>query len=730
MTDLPDGEWSPVLVGHQWPAGSSVAALGAAATSRGAIEAGYRAFGDRLQTAIDGPLVEQEGVTADDIRAAFRRGRDDAQRIAESNRVKREAYGTARDALTALRGQLTEYAGSGNREIEAIRRAKGNNSDKVPKIVAVIAKYQAQADHAAGAHAQTIMSAAQRVVEEDGAPALRDLANANGIELGRSQKPEGEHLEQIVQSTLKEDAVQPEHAPEGGLGGGMSDAVRSPASPNDRGTSHTVDMGRADSSPGEIKPEPTSPRGRVDLGHAPRPTAPEPPVPAAAHAIIETHPNAPNTVGPTPQAPVAPGAPATPVPGTPGPAAPTAVPSTSAGPGLPQSPATSLPQTPTAPTASSAPVHATAGPDLPVHSGAPMPMSNSESVLPAMPAHQSPVAPAQVATPPPVLATHTLVEHALAAEPQYQPVGVAAPPQAAPPVAATAPPVPSAPPVSALPGYGADLRPAAVVPSAAAAPVLAAPSVSPAGPGHAGLGQPAVVRTSPPSPATTPATYAATTATAAVGGAEIGRRVDRHRLRRLANAMALQQSRLCWAVGDKADGTTLVVTDLADGWLPPGIEIPATATVLTPQVRRGGIDDLLGAVVDAAVTTPSTRLPEPDPEAVNLSTRPLRAPEVAELGWEICRATQWRDGLPRLAHTLARAAVSGTGVPDNEITLLRECLAAIAEKVLAAYPRADREDIANWQLLAAIEALVDGHRSLANYHLAWFLAPPRPDGPA
>lgn len=73
--------------------------------------------------------------------------------------------------------------------------------------------------------------------------------------------------------------------------------------------------------------------------------------------------------------------------------------------------------------------------------------------------------------------------------------------------------------------------------------------------------------------------------------------------------------------------------------------------------------------------------------------------------------------------------MSGTGVPDNEITLLRECLAAIAEKVLAAYPRADREDIANWQLLAAIEALVDGHR-LANYHLAWFLAPPRPDGPA
>lgn len=729
MTDLPDGEWSPVLVGHQWPAGSSVAALGAAATSRGAIEAGYRAFGDGLQTAIDGPLVEQEGVTADDVRAAFRRGRDDAQRIAESNRVKKEAYGTARDALTALRGQLTEYAGSGNREIEAIRQAKGNNSDKVPKIVAIIAKYQAQADHAAGTHAQTIMSAAQRVVEEDGAPALRDLANANGIELGRSQKPEGEHLAQLVKSRLKDEGGAPPLSPTGGPGANPSDTSPHPAPSIGHGSGDTTDVGRTASRLGEVVPRTPNAAAETDLGGAPRPTHPEPPVPAAAHAIIETHPNAPNTVGPTPQAPVAPGAPATPVPGTPGPAAPTAVPSTSAGPGLPQSPATSLPQTPTAPTAPGAPVHATAGPDLPVHSGAPIPMSNSESVLPAIPAHQSPVAPAQLPTPP-VPASHTQVEHALAAEPQYQPVGVAAQPQAAPPVAPTAPPAAPAPPVSSLPGYGADLRPAAVVPSAAAAPVLAAPSVSPAGPGHAGLGQPAVVRTSPPSPATTPATYAAATATAAVGGAEIGRRVDRHRLRRLANAMALQQSRLCWAVGDKADGTTLVVTDLADGWLPPGIEIPSTATVLTPQVRRGGIDDLLGAVLDAAVSTPSTRLPEPDPEAVNLSTRPLRAPEVAELGWEICRATQWRDGLPRLAHTLARAAVSGTGVPDNEITLLRECLAAISQKVLAAYPRADREDIANWQLLAAIEALVDGHRPLANYHLAWFLAPRRPDGPA
>ena len=47
----------------------------------------------------------------------------------------------------------------------------------------------------------------------------------------------------------------------------------------------------------------------------------------------------------------------------------------------------------------------------------------------------------------------------------------------------------------------------------------------------------------------------------------------------------------------------------------------------------------------------------------------------------------------------------------------------VGERVLDAYPdEVDPKDLGNWQLLAAIEALVRGDRSGANYHLAWFQA--------
>ena len=40
--------------------------------------------------------------------------------------------------------------------------------------------------------------------------------------------------------------------------------------------------------------------------------------------------------------------------------------------------------------------------------------------------------------------------------------------------------------------------------------------------------------------------------------------------------------------------------------------------------------------------------------------------------------------------------------------------------VLNAYPHHDLAAVGDWMLLAAIEALIDEHEYLANYHLAWF----------
>ena len=189
-------------------------------------------------------------------------------------------------------------------------------------------------------------------------------------------------------------------------------------------------------------------------------------------------------------------------------------------------------------------------------------------------------------------------------------------------------------------------------------------------------------------------------------------------------AVARQQPRLAWAVGDRADDTTLLVTDLASGWIPSGIDIPSAVTLLEPARRRGDLEMLLGEVKLAAATQPGHYRPASEVnEPVPTSARPRRAPEVDELGVELTQATHWRDGLPRLAHTLARAAARGTGVLESEAEQLHDELTKFADRVLDRYPdNVDPADLGNWQLLAAIEALVSEDKVAANYHLAWFLA--------
>lgn len=231
--------------------------------------------------------------------------------------------------------------------------------------------------------------------------------------------------------------------------------------------------------------------------------------------------------------------------------------------------------------------------------------------------------------------------------------------------------------------------------------------------------------TTPKSPVAAPslATEAAVaTASGAVAGEVSAHATARTRLERLVAVVARQQPRLAWAAGDRADNTTVLATDLASGWIPPGIDLPAAVTLLPPAKRRGTLETMLGEVTVAAGYTPIHHVPEEE-EPVPTALRPRRAPEVDELGPELGHATQWRDGLPRLAHTLAKAASTGSGVLDSEIELLHQHLAAISTRVLESYPdHVNAHDVGNWQLLAAIDALIAGNKATANYHLAWFKA--------
>ncbi|SPM39580.1 hypothetical protein MNAB215_1787 [Mycobacterium numidiamassiliense] len=196
---------------------------------------------------------------------------------------------------------------------------------------------------------------------------------------------------------------------------------------------------------------------------------------------------------------------------------------------------------------------------------------------------------------------------------------------------------------------------------------------------------------------------------------------DTERLQRILAFVVRQEPQLNWAVGDRADGTTVLVTDLAHGWIPSGITLPAGVQLLAPARRTGKASAMLGETTRSATYTPGDPVGRPaDFAATEPSVQARELPAVDDMGWELGRVTHWRDGLPRLVHTLAKAATAGTGVVEEEADLLRVHLDTARYQVLTQYPDADPALLLNCLLLAATESSVAGDPISANYHLAWF----------
>ena len=199
------------------------------------------------------------------------------------------------------------------------------------------------------------------------------------------------------------------------------------------------------------------------------------------------------------------------------------------------------------------------------------------------------------------------------------------------------------------------------------------------------------------------------------------RESDDERARRLLAFVVHQEPRLNWAIGDRPDGTTVLVTDLAHGWIPPGIAIPEGVRLLDPERRSGKVSALVGETRRTVTYTPGDSLGRLDDFAeTKASAQPRELPAVDDLGWELSQVTHWRDGLPRMVHTLARAAGAGTGVVEEEIDLLRVHLDTARYQLLIQYPNVDPALFLNCLLLAATEGAVTGDSVAANYHLAWF----------
>jgi hypothetical protein len=196
---------------------------------------------------------------------------------------------------------------------------------------------------------------------------------------------------------------------------------------------------------------------------------------------------------------------------------------------------------------------------------------------------------------------------------------------------------------------------------------------------------------------------------------------ERDRLERLLKFVARQEPGLRWAVGTREDRTTLLVTDLAHGWIPPGITLPADVRLLEPGRRTGTATALLGQTTLSAKYAPGDPLGwASDYEVTDTSSQPRELPEVDDLGWVLGEATHWRDGLPRMVNTLAKAGAAGTGIVDAEIDILRVYLDTSRYQQLAQYPDIDQGLLLNCLLLAATEGIATKNQVSANYHFAWF----------
>lgn len=726
----------------------------------------HDAYADTLHNIRFTYLLAQDGSAAKSIESRFETGESHSREVASRSSIKAAAYQRAHDAVRHLREDLQRIAEEGEKKIQAIIASKIPLQNKIDQILGIVAASQAQANSAAALQSNNILDAVQTVLDVQGVEtSARAFATQQAVPLEHSfRSVSPETMQPQVEALLNSDAGPPlapadvssDHSKasepgyennliERGAGEGSWD------NPQDINThsANLVDRSTTESYSVQSADHATSSRGLTSSAASGSDST------AIPRAAAGTFTTTPSTTTSSAQHTMAPSAtilgPATAV------NTPTAngaageigstriiVDAFDSNPNDLTAPTTRSPiAPPTHPSTESLTTHFPNG----ALSGAPV-SAAAEALISTATSFHAPLAPAPVlpSEVPLVAEGPTLFENAhLAAPGGETPLNappaaeathpVVAPAAAAMPTAPTAPPpiasVPPAPtPPAGLIGYGADLRPTVTPPPPAPAPPATVPGsapVTPAG-GSAGPGQTAVVRqahatTAPsaPGPAVLTENAIAATTAGAVTGATGARAQAEHRLTRLLHAVARQQPRLRWAVGEHQDGSLVLAADLAGGWIPPNIEIPVGLTLLSPQQRSGSIETLIGPTELTVNYRPGDYLPPGDAEPVAVSIRARDTPVVPDLAWELTQATKWRDGLPRLAHTLATAVFARTGCLDTEVDLLREHLATVSAQVLKGYPESiHRDEVANWQLLATIDALIEGRNTLANYHFAWF----------
>lgn len=196
---------------------------------------------------------------------------------------------------------------------------------------------------------------------------------------------------------------------------------------------------------------------------------------------------------------------------------------------------------------------------------------------------------------------------------------------------------------------------------------------------------------------------------------------DNGRLNRLLEFVVRQEPRLSWAIGDRADGTTVLVTDLAHGWIPSGISLPAGVRLLEPERRGGRVPALIGDTARVVTYVPGDSLRRSaDFAATRSSVEPRQLPAIDDLARALSQVNRAHAELPKIVTRLADAAAAGTFVVDQEVDVLRVHLDTARYQLLVQYPNVNPGLLLKCMLMAATEGIASGDTVSANYHLAWY----------
>ncbi|OBI39672.1 DUF5631 domain-containing protein [Mycobacterium colombiense] len=256
-----------------------------------------------------------------------------------------------------------------------------------------------------------------------------------------------------------------------------------------------------------------------------------------------------------------------------------------------------------------------------------------------------------------------------------------------------------------------------------------APELTDSGRHHAVVDEPSVAEAEPPRQDppvdVTPVAEAETTAFAAARPRTEKQTPptgsDNERLNRLLEFVVRQEPRVNWAIGDRADGTTVLVTDLAHGWIPSGITLPAGVQLLEPERRPGRVTALIGETARVVTYAPGDSLRRSvDFAATRSSVEPRTLPVIDDLASVLSATTRRRDDLPKIVPRLAEAAAAGTVVVDQEVDVLRVHLDTARYQLLVQYPNVNPALLLKCLLMAATEGIASGDAVSANYHLAWY----------